>query len=386
MNEKTLSAANTSQQTPASLKSALAQHPRAALSDSATPLQRLPRLGKRLGIDLWVKRDDAFTLALGGNKVRQLEYYMGQAKQADADCVLITGAVQSNFVRLTAAAARVLDMQPIVQLEKRVAREDESYLTSGNVLLDKLFGAEIHYFHEGEDEQAADANLEKIADKFRRQQRTPYVIHLGIDHAPVGGLGYVRGAIELAYQLDQHGLNPDHLVLASGSGLTHAGSLVGCRALISQMKVHGICVRRSATLQHERILRRCAEIQQLLNIEPVVTDDAVNVDDSVLAPGYGHLNAETAEAVRIAALDEAMLVDPVYTGRALAGLIHKVRSGQIEQGDRVIFLHTGGTPGLFAYQADVMQALDDDVETIAVVDTKDYLPGIAQGIANRHTQ
>lgn len=383
MNEKTPNTENASASASATLASALDQHPRAVLSDSETPFQQLPRLGRRLGIDLWVKRDDAFTLALGGNKVRQLEYYLGQAKQADADCVLITGAVQSNFVRLTAAAARVLDLQPIVQLEKRVAREDDSYLTSGNVLLDKLFGAQIHYFHEGEDEQAADANLEKIADKFRQQQRNPYVIHLGIDHAPIGGLGYVRGAIELAHQLDRQGLNPDHLVLASGSGLTHAGSLIGCRALIPRMKVHGICVRRNAKLQHERIVRRCAEIQQLLNIQPVVTDDAVNVDDCVLAPGYGHLNAETAEAVRIAALDEAMLVDPVYTGRALAGLIHKVRSGQIEQGERVIFLHTGGTPGLFAYQADVMQALDDDADTVAVIDTKDYLPEIALGIADR---
>lgn len=380
MNENTTNATSPSGVCATALESALASHRRASLSDHGTPLQRLPRLSRRLGIELWVKRDDAFTLALGGNKVRQLEYYLGQAQHSGADTVLITGAVQSNFVRLAAAAARVLGMDPVVQLEQRVDRDDPAYLTSGNVLLDRLFGAQIHYFHDGEDEQAADANLEKIADGVRRQQRTPYVIHLGIDHPPIGGLGYVQGAIELSRQIDQRGIDCRHLVVASGSGLTHAGLLVGTTTLLPNMKVHGICVRRSATLQHPRIARRCAEIEQLLNIAPVVSDAAINVDDCVLAPGYGQLNAETAEAVRIAAMDEAMLIDPVYTGRAMAGLIHKVRSGQIEQGDSVIFVHTGGTPGLFAYQADVMQALDNTASTPAVVDTTAYLAGIAPGL------
>lgn len=354
------------------LASALASHPRASLYENATPLQPLARLGAKLGIELWVKRDDVFSLAMGGNKVRQLEFYLGDALRQGADTVLVTGAVQSNFVRLMAAAARVLGLQPVVQLEKRVAREDQAYLASGNVLLDKLFGAQIHYFDEGENEQAADANLEVIARKLQQDQRKPYVIHLGLDHPPTGGLGYVQGGLELSQQLTQRDLKATHLVVASGSGLTHAGLLVAMRALQPKINVHGICVRRDVSLQHLRIAQRCAEIEQLLDLQSVVTDSSVLVDDCVLAPGYGQLNAETAEAIRLAAEYEALLVDPVYTGRSLAGLIHKVRSGQIHQGETVVFVHTGGTPGLFAYQHDVMQALNDAAQTPSVVDASAY--------------
>jgi len=354
------------------LQAALAAHPRASLSDGATPLQQLPRLGDRLGIRLWAKRDDTFSLAFGGNKIRQLEYYLGQAVQAGADRVLITGAVQSNFVRLTAAAARILSMQAVVQLEKRVDRHDDAYLSSGNVLLDRLFGAEIHYFDLGEDERAADANLEQIAQQHIKQGGRPYVIHLGTDHPPVGGLGYVQGALELSTQLQNEQLTPEHLVVASGSGLTHAGLLVGCRALLPILKVHGICVRRDAQQQQQRIRKRSREIEQLLKIDSVVTPDDVHVDDCVLAPGYGHLNAETAEAIRLAAQDEALLVDPVYTGRSMAGLIHLVRSGQIARGDDVVFVHTGGSPGLFAYQSDVMLALESSSSPPRVVDQTRY--------------
>jgi len=286
--------------------------------------------------------------------------------------VLITGAIQSNFVRLTAAAARILSMQAIVQLEKRVDRHDDAYLSSGNVLLDRLFGAEIHYFDLGEDEQAADANLEAIAQKHIEQGGRPYVIHLGTDHPPVGGLGYVQGALELSTQLRSEHLTPQHLVVASGSGLTHAGLLVGSRALLPMLRVHGICVRRDARQQRQRIYKRSQEIEQLLKIDSVVMPDDVRVDDCVLAPGYGHLNAETAEAIRLAARDEALLVDPVYTGRSLAGLIHLVRSGQIARGDEVVFVHTGGSPGLFAYQSDVMLALESSSRPPQVVDQTQY--------------
>ena len=345
------------------LSQALTEHPRAALADVETPLHELPRLGSRLGIRLFVKRDDNFTLAFGGNKVRQLEYYFGQAQRARADTVLITGAVQSNFVRLCAAAARQLDMEPVVQLEKRVSRDDPPYLTSGNVLLDKLLGADIHYFDEGEDEQAADANLEHLATNLRGQGKHPYVIHLGIEHPPIGGLGYVRGALETSAQLIAAGIKAQHLVVATGSGLTHSGILVGCTRLFPETTVHGICVRRDAAIQRDRIGRRAAEIEQLLGLDAVVDDNSIVVDDSVFAPGYGRLNAPTAEAIRLAARDEALLLDPVYTGRAMAGLIARVRRGVISAGSTVVFLHSGGTPGLFAYQADVLASLETNIDS-----------------------
>lgn len=338
---------------PTPLRDALAAQPSVRLSSGETPLEPLERLGAHLGIELWAKRDDCFSLALGGNKVRQLEYYLGVGEQEGADTVLVTGALQSNFVRLTAAAARRLGWQPVVQLEDRVPKNDPFYRTSGNVLLNELMGAEVHHFAEGEDEAAADRNLDTIAGGLRARGRHPYVIHLGQDHPPIGALGYADAAIETRHQLETAGVEPDHVVVASGSGLTHSGFLVGARAMGWTVPVLGICVRRDVSQQHPRVLKRARELVTMLGIECTIDDDDVQVDDSVFPPGYGRINPEVREAVRLAAEHEALLLDPVYTGRSMAGLIHHVRSGRIAPGDRVVYLHTGGTPGVFAYQNDL---------------------------------
>jgi D-cysteine desulfhydrase/L-cysteate sulfo-lyase len=336
------------------LLQALAAHPSVSLARDDTPLEPLERLGPHLGIELWAKRDDCFALGMGGNKVRQLEYYLGVGAQRDADTVLVTGALQSNFVRLTAAAARRLGWEPVVQLEDRVPKNDPFYRTSGNVLLNELLGAEVHHFPEGEDEAAADRNLDVIADDLRRRGRRPYVIHLGLEHPPIGGLGYVKGAIETRRQLDAAGVEPSHVVVASGSGLTHAGFLVGARGMGWEVPVLGVCVRRDAGQQHRRVLRRAREIVALLGMDLDIGEDDVQVEDAVFPPGYGRINAITREAVQLAAEHEAMFLDPVYTGRSMAGLLHFVREGRIPPGSRVLYLHTGGTPGVFAYQNDLL--------------------------------
>ena len=332
---------------------ALGAFPRAALAEGPTALEPLARLGARLGVDLRVKRDDTLPLAMGGNKVRQLEFYLGEAVAAGADTVLITGAVQSNFVRLCAAGARMLGMRPVVQLEARVPRADPAYQGSGNVLLLKMLGAEIVHFAHGEREAEADANLDRLAGELRATGANPYVVHLSIEHPPIGGLGYVAAAVELHRQCRATGAMPDHLVVASGSGLTHAGLLVGARAIGWDVPVLGICVRREAGQQAPRVLRRAREIAGLLGRDGLVDAADVMVDDRALAPGYGQMNALVAEAMRLAAQDEALLTDPVYSGRALAGLIGAVRDGSIAQGARVVFVHTGGTPAIFGYQADI---------------------------------
>jgi D-cysteine desulfhydrase family pyridoxal phosphate-dependent enzyme len=329
---------------------------RVDLGRSVTPIDPLSRLGKRLGITLSAKRDDMLALAMGGNKVRQLEYYLGPARAEGADTVLITGAVQSNFVRLTAAAARKLGWHPVVQLEDRVPKEDGFYNASGNLLLDHLLGADIHHFSEGEDEVAADANLERLAEELRAQGRKPYVVHLGIGHPPLGGLGYAHCAAECFAQVQASADLPDHVVVASGSGLTHAGFLTGARALGWRVPVHGICVRRDVVQQTARIGKRGRELGDMLGGVTVCAED-IHLDDAVLAPGYGQMNTAVMDAIRLAAQDEALLVDPVYTGRALAGLVSLVARGVIEKGSRVLFIHTGGTPALFAYQSDLMAGL-----------------------------
>lgn len=335
----------------------LNRHPRVSLYESPTLLQPALNLGAELGVTLDVKRDDTLPLAMGGNKVRQLEYYLGPAQVQGADTVLITGAVQSNFVRLCAAAARRLKWHPILQLENRVPKDDVAYNTSGNVLLSKMLGAEIRHFPEGENEAAADANLDRIAEEQRRAGRSPYVIHLGIDHPPIGGLGYAVAAAETYQQYQVLGTLPDHVVVPSGSGLTHAGFLTGARAIGWDVPVHGICVRRDAGQQGARIFRRAAELDGLLQNKARIREADIHVDDTCLAPGYGQMNSRVAEAIRLAAQEEALLLDPVYSGRTMAGLIELIRNGTIQQGQRITFVHTGGTPAIFAYQSDIVSGL-----------------------------
>lgn len=328
----------------------LKAHPRADLGLVRTNIDALPRLSQELGVTVFAKRDDTQPLAMGGNKVRQLEYYLGPAVEQGADTVLITGAVQSNFVRLCAAAARKLNWHPVIQLEDRVPDTDPLYNTSGNVLLDRLLGAEIHYFPEGENEAAADANLDAIAAGLAKEGRKPYVIHLGTDHPPYGGLGYALCAVETYLQLKESNTDIDHVVIPSGSSLTHAGFLAGARAIGWQVPIHGICVRRGVEPQHPRVTGRTNEVLQMLGGTTKLSDDDVIVDDTVLAPGYGQLNDEVMEAIDLSARCEALLLDPVYTGRTMAGLISMARRGVLKKGQKVLFIHTGGTPALFAYE------------------------------------
>ena len=337
---------------PSSL-AGLAAHPKTDLGHGDTPLEPLRNLGGYLGVDLWAKRDDCNGLAMGGNKVRQLEYYFGRAAAEGADTVLITGALQSNFVRLAAAAARRVGWQAEVQLEDRVPNDDLSYRRSGNILLNQLLGARIHHFPQGGSEAAADRNLDEIAERLRGDGRRPYVIHLGIEHPPIGGLGYVEAAFETHRQLQRIGRQPSHVVIPSGSGLTHAGFLVGARALGWQVPVLGVCVRRDADQQRPRVLRRAREIAGLLGNGPKIGESDIIVDDSVLAPGYGLINDRTRAAIYLAAEHEALLLDPVYSGRCLAGLIGFVEQGRIPAGSEVLFIHTGGTPAIFAYLSDL---------------------------------
>lgn len=323
--------------------------PRAALAHAPTPLEPLPRLGAELGLELLVKRDDQTGLAMGGNKARQLEFYFGAARDRGADTVLITGAVQSNYMRMAAAAAARLGMAAHVQLEARVSGKGPDYAATGNALLMDLLGAVRHDYPDGEDEAGADARLRALAEDLRRAGRRPYVIPLGPGNPPLGALGYVAAARELAAQIAEAKLDLDAVVVASGSGMTHAGLLVGLRALGLTVPVIGACVRRPAGAQAGRIRAACAEVAALLGIPPAVADGDVRVHDGALAPGYGRPGAAVVDAIRLAARREGLLLDPVYTGKVMAELIALARAGAWRPGARVLFVHTGGTPALFAY-------------------------------------
>lgn len=324
--------------------------PRARLAHLPTPLEPMENLTRTLaGPALWVKRDDCTGLAMGGNKTRQLEFYFGEAMARGADTVIITGAVQSNFVRQTAAAAAKLGMSCEIQLEHRVSTAAPEYETSGNVLLDRLLGARIHHLPAGASEEAADAALEDIAARVRSAGGRPYVIHLAPGHPPLGALGYVVALEEILVQAAARGVGFDAIVLPSGSAATHAGALVGLRRKGSRIKVIGICVRRGKDQQQARILRQASATAELAGCPGVVGEEDVIVFDDWLGPGYGQMTSETREAIALAARREGLLLDPVYTGKSMAGLIGLVRRGYFGAKATVLYLHTGGTPALFGY-------------------------------------
>ena len=329
----------------------LADFPRVQLAHTPTPFELLPNITRQLGGPrVFVKRDDCTGLAMGGNKARHLEFYFGEAMAENADTVLITGAVQSNFLRMTAAAAAKLGLRCEIQYEDRVSNMNAEYHSSGNVLLNHVFGCKIHTFPGSEDEQAADAALEDLADRVRAEGGKPYVIHLSQEHPPIGALGYVDAAREILEQTAQTETKIDLIVIPSGSALTHVGTLVGLRLLGSALPVLGICVRRDQKQQAERVLRRANETAELLGKPGIIKPDDVWVSDRVLAPGYGQVNEQTTEAILLAARSEGLLLDPVYSGKTLAGLISLTRDGTIEPDWNVLFVHTGGTPALFGYQ------------------------------------
>jgi D-cysteine desulfhydrase family pyridoxal phosphate-dependent enzyme len=335
------------------------QFPRVQLAVIPTPIEPMPNLSKVLaGPNLFVKRDDLTGLAMGGNKARQIEFYLGEAIAQKANVILITGAIQSNFVRSVAAAAAKLNMDCHVQLEERVPNVDATHRVSGNVLLSKLFGATLYSYPNVEDEIGAEHNINKIAECLRKQGKTPYIIPLAPGHTPLGALGYIVAAQEILDQLKKSGQIIDEIVVASGSTSTHAGILYGLRASENSTPVVGICVRRNKELQAPRVLARCSELSVLLDTPEYVTPNDIILNDVPLAPGYGQLNPLTIEALKLTASLEGLLLDPVYTGKVMAGIIDRTRTNTYAPGLNVLFLHTGGQPALFAYEPELTAALE----------------------------
>ena len=332
--------------------------PRARLLAGVTPLDLLGNISGHGGLaPILVKRDDLTGLAMGGNKVRKLEFYAGKALAEGCDTLLITGAVQSNYVRVTAAAARRCGMDCHIQLEDRVDGADELYLGNGNVLLDRLLGATLHRLPKDADEAAADAGLDAIADGLRAKGRKPFVIHLGARWEPRGALGYVLAAKELLDQAAAMGRNITQVVVASGSGQTHSGLLTGLRLVGSRLPVTGVCVRRDAAQQKARIAQVCANLGKLIGRPGLVTEADIQVTDAHLGPGYGKVGQDAWDALIRAAQAEGLLLDPVYTAKSFAGALAVAARPELTRDGDVLYVHTGGTPALFAYQHAIEAAL-----------------------------
>ena len=320
--------------------------PKHKILSGPTPLERADVLSKHLEIDLHIKRDDLAGPSFGGNKARQLEYYFGEALSQNADTILITGAVQSNFTRIAVAVARSLGMEAVVQFEERVKNGSTCYKNSGNVLLSRLMGAEIEFFPKGEDEAGADVALDHKATQLRSSGKRPYIIHLSEAYPPLGALGYVDAATELLNQNKEF----DVFVVASGSGATHAGLLAGLRGSGSKAVVIGCCVRRAAALQGPRINRVLERLADLYSPANNVIRQDIRVWDGALAPGYGRIGPKSLDAIKLMASQEGWFVDPVYTAKSFAAVPSLVETGDIPKGAKVCFVHTGGLAALYAYQ------------------------------------
>jgi len=325
----------------------LARFQRVSLGHFPTPLERLDRLTRRLdGPEIHVKRDDCTGLATGGNKTRKLEYLVAEAIAQGADTLVTQGATQSNHVRQTAAAARRHGMACHALLERRVVNMGAPYETGGNVLLDDLLGCQYEFRDSGIDMNAA---AREFGERLRAEGRKPYVIPGGGSNA-LGALGYAACAAEFVAQADAQGLRFDAIVHATGSTGTQAGLVAGLHAMNAPIEVIGISVRANRETQVSNVHRLACATLELLGVGGTLPRERVRVYDEYVGAGYGQPTASMVEAVRMLAQEEGLLLDPVYSGKGMAGMIGLVRAGVLRAGQRIAFLHTGGASALFSYE------------------------------------
>lgn len=310
--------------------------PKVPLAHLPTPLEFLPRLSEHLGGPrVFVKRDDQTGLAMGGNKARKLEYLCAEAQAAGADILVTGGGHQSNHVRMTAAAANRLGLSSHL-----VLGGDAPEAEAGNLLLDRVLGATVE-FCGVEDYYEVEEAIEEAASRLEQEGRRPFVLPIG-GASVTGALAYVEAADEVQRQLAGAGETAQWVVVADGSGGTHAGLLAG---LPAEVRVVGVDVGTRPDLD-EYVPKRAEEVAVVAGRDTPIGE--VVVDHDHFGKGYGNLNPETLDALRLAAALEGLLLDPVYTAKAMAALLTWVRESRIPPSDTVVFWHTGGTPALFA--------------------------------------
>ena len=326
----------------------IARFARVRLGHFPTPLEPMDNLTRVLGGPrLWIKRDDCTGLSTGGNKTRKLEFLMAEAQERKADVVITQGATQSNHARQTAAAAVRLGMRCHILLEDRTGSTDPNYTGNGNVLLDYLHGATVEHRPGGSNMQA---EMETVAARLANEGRRPYVIPGG-GSTPLGALGYVNAALELVNQSAERGLHIDHLVHATGSAGTQAGLVVGLQALNSSTRLLGIGVRAPREKQESMVYDLSCRTWDFLGLRGELPREAVAANCDYVGGGYGVPTPGMVEAVTLLAQTEGLLLDPVYSGKGMAGLIDMIRKGRFRKEDNVVFLHTGGSVALFGYPA-----------------------------------
>jgi L-cysteate sulfo-lyase len=324
----------------------LARFPRIRLGHFPTPLEPMDNLTRLLGGPrLWIKRDDCTGLSSGGNKTRKLEFLLAEAIAQKADIVITQGATQSNHARQTVAAAAKLGMQCHILLEDRTGYTQFNYVENGNVLLDRLHGATVERRAGGSNMQG---EMEAVAKQLERAGHRPYVIPGG-GSTPVGALGYVNAALELVNQSVELGLRIDHLVHATGSAGTQAGLVVGLQAMHSAIQVLGVGVRAAKEKQESMVYDLACRTWAHMGLNGELARSSVQANCDYVGDGYGIPTPAMVEAVTLLATTEGILLDPVYSGKGMAGLIDLIRKGNFTKDQNVVFLHTGGSVSLFGY-------------------------------------
>lgn len=330
----------------------LAKFPRRRYTEGVTPIEKLENFSKALGgPTIYIKRDDLLGLTSGGNKTRKLEFLMADAIAQGADTILTCGAVQSNHCRLTLAAAVKEGLKCQLILEERVPGSYKSE-GSGNNFLFNLLGVEKTYVVPGGSDMLGE--LEKLAEKLRAEGKKPYIVPGGGSNA-IGSTGYVACAQEIMDQLFDLGINIDHMVCPSGSAGTHAGIVAGMTGINANIPVTGVSVNRSKEVQTDAVWNLAKATAERVGVHNEITRDLVQVTDEYVGPGYSLPSDEMVEAVQLLARTEGILLDPVYTGKVMAGLIGMIREGKFKKEDNVLFLHTGGSPALYAYTETILK-------------------------------
>jgi len=327
----------------------LGRFPRIRLAHLPTPLEHLPNLTRTLGgPEIWIKRDDCTGMSSGGNKTRKLEFLLADARAKGADLILTQGATQSNHARQTAACAARLGLDCHLLLEDRTHKTDPDYTGNGNVFLDYLHGATIEHHESNPDMNAV---MAQVAARFASEGRRPYSIPGGGSN-PIGALGYVNAAIELMTQANDLGLRLDHVVHATGSAGTQAGLVAGLSGIRSGVPLLGIGVRAPRERQEENVFRLATATAELCGCPDAVMREDVVANCDYVGSGYGFSTPGSIEAIQMLARLEGILLDPVYSGKGMAGLVDLIRKGRFGRGENVVFIHTGGSVGLFGYVRD----------------------------------
>ncbi len=336
-----------SRSNPQPLPGRIAAMPRLNLATLPTPLDEAPRLSAALGPRILFKRDDLTGVGLGGNKVRKLEFLIARALREGADTLIASGGFQSNLARIAVAMANAVGLRTELVLG---GVPGEPRPVVGNLLLDGLLGASVTYV-DTEPRWDFGDSIERVAQEVRRRGGHPYVVPLGASSAE-GVAAYICATLELQQQLAERDIEPHHLIVGIGSGGTYTGLLLGQMNLQAGYRVTGISVSRTREYLLDKIPEFAREAGAELQLTRLPRREDVLVQDQYIGQCYGALTPGCSEAMRLVARTEGVILDPVYSGKAMAGLIGMIREGLIRRDETVVFLHTGGQPALFAYDSD----------------------------------